>query len=62
MKRRLLNPAQVIEANIATANEQRGRAAREMLRAAVFSGRRLIDFFHVFARCEQLDEDQRRGS
>ncbi len=54
MKRRLLNLAQVIEGNIATANEQRGRAAREMLRAAVFSGRRLIDFFPRLARCEQL--------
>jgi hypothetical protein len=54
MKRRLLNLAQVIETNIATANEQRGRAAREMLRAAVFSGRRLVDFFPRLARCEQL--------
>ena len=44
----------MIEGNIATANEQRGRAAREMLRAAVFSGRRLIDFFPRLARCEQL--------
>jgi formylglycine-generating enzyme required for sulfatase activity len=54
MKRRLLNLAQVIEGNIATASEQRGRAAREMLRAAVFSGRRLVDFFPRLARCEEL--------
>jgi formylglycine-generating enzyme required for sulfatase activity len=54
MKRRLLNLAQVIAANIATRNEQRGRAAREMLRAAVLAGRRLTDFFPRLARCERL--------
>ncbi|MGF1476559.1 MAG: formylglycine-generating enzyme family protein [Geminicoccaceae bacterium] len=56
LNRRLLALSDVIDANIATRNEQRARAAREMLRVAVIAGLRLPEHQASLRRCEELLE------
>ncbi|AEO49688.1 formylglycine-generating enzyme family protein [Rhodospirillum rubrum] len=54
VKRRLLNLAGVIDANIASRNEERDRAAREMLRVAVFAAGQLPTALDNAERCGKL--------
>lgn len=56
LERRLTALVDVVDANIATRNEERGRAAREMLRVAVLAGLRLPDHLDSLARCKDLME------
>lgn len=54
VKRRLIALAETVETTIATRNEERERAARESLRAAVFAARRLPFQYEQVANCEKL--------
>lgn len=54
LNRRLLALADVIDINIASRNEERARAAREMLRVAVFAGLRLPGHHASMVRCKEL--------
>jgi hypothetical protein len=54
LNRRLLALADVIDINIASRNEERARAAREMLRVAVFAGLRLPGHHASIVRCQKL--------
>lgn len=54
LNRRLLALGDVLDTAIATSNEQRGRAAREMLRIAVIAGRRLPGHHDRKGRCVDL--------
>lgn len=54
LRRRLLAVADMIDVTIASRNEERARAAREMLRVAVFAGLRLPAHQASMRRCEEL--------
>ncbi|WP_413204841.1 formylglycine-generating enzyme family protein [Rhodospirillum sp. A1_3_36] len=54
VKRRLMNLVGVLDANIATRNEERDRVAREMLRVAVFAAGRLPKALDSVQTCEKL--------
>ncbi|MEM8754692.1 MAG: SUMF1/EgtB/PvdO family nonheme iron enzyme [Pseudomonadota bacterium] len=54
LNRRLLALSDVIDVNISTRNQERARAAREMLRVAVFAALRLPEHLASVERCEEL--------
>jgi hypothetical protein len=54
LNRRLLALVDVVDINIASRNEERARAAREMLRVAVFAGLRLPGHHASIVRCQKL--------
>jgi formylglycine-generating enzyme required for sulfatase activity len=54
VKRRLTNLIGVMDANIATRNEERNRVAREMLRVGVFAAGRLPTALENVKRCKDL--------